>query len=216
MDPLRRITSMTAWQGNRTAAKTASLEDRLEFLMELPMRILSPLLGALLLTTLFQVVAADAATYNIVALGASQTAGRGNGRHSGGVSPDQAFPAQLENMLRARGYDAHVTNAGIAGDTTDGMLSRLDSSVPAGTRLVILQPGTNDGKHRGSSAGAAFNIPKIIQNLRARGIKVIMAHIGRAVTPADIGPDGQHLTAHGQALVAAQLLPRVIAAVGRR
>lgn len=179
------------------------------------MRAPFPILGAILGVVLFHAVEADAATINIVALGASQTAGRGQGRHSGGVSPDQAFPAQLESMLRARGYDAQVTNAGVAGDTTDGMLSRLDSSVPAGTRLVILQPGTNDGS-RGGSAGATVNVPKIIQNLKARGIKVIMANMRRAVTAADIGPDGQHLTARGQTLVAARLLPQVIGAIGRR
>ena len=171
------------------------------------------ILGALLLACIFHVVEAEAASINIVALGASQTAGRGSGRHSGGVSPEQAFPAQLESMLRARGYDAQVTNAGVAGDTTDGMLARLDSSVPAGTKLVILQPGTNDGKH-GASAGASVNVPQIIQKLKARGIKVIIANMRSAA--ADVGPDGQHLTAHGQTVVAERLLPQVIGAIGRR
>ena len=181
--------------------------------MEDSMRALFPILGVLLLAFPFSAVDADAASINIVALGASGTAGRGQGRHSGGVSQDEAFPAQLEGMLRARGYDAQVTNAGIAGDTTDGMLSRLDSSVPAGTKLVILQPGTNDGRH-GSSAGASVNVPQIIQKLKARGIKVIMANMSSA--SAHIGPDGQHLTAQGQSLVAAHLLPQVIAAIGKR
>jgi acyl-CoA thioesterase-1 len=181
--------------------------------IENPMRTVLSILGALLLTVMFYVANAAAASINIVALGASATAGRGTGRHSGGVSSDQAFPAQLESMLRARGYDAQVTNAGIAGDTTDGMLARLDSSVPAGTRLVILQPGSNDGKH-GSSAGAGVNVPLIIQRLRARGIPVIMANMRSGA--AYVGPDGQHLTAQGQSVVAAGLLPRVIAAIGKR
>src|SRR5258708_26317921 len=108
------------------------------------MRAVHSILGALLLTCILHVVDAEAASINIVALGASQTAGRGNARHSGGVSPEPAFPAQLESMFRARGYDAHVTNARVAGDTTDRMLALLDSIVPAGTQLVILQPGNND------------------------------------------------------------------------
>ena len=177
------------------------------------MRAAFPILGALLLTVTCHLVAAEAASINIVALGASQTAGRGIGRHSGGVSPEQAFPAQLESMLRARGYDAHVANAGVAGDTTDGMLARLNFSVPAGTKLVILQPGTNDGKH-GASAGPSVNVPQIIQKLKARGIKVIIANMRSAA--ADVGPDGQHLTAHGQTVVAEHLLPQVISAIGRR
>ena len=176
------------------------------------MRSFHSFLGALFATCLLQIADARAASINIVALGASQTAGSGTGRHSGGVSPDEAFPARLESLLRARGYDAHVTNAGVAGDTTDGMLGRLDSSVPQGTNLVILQPGTNDGK-KGASAGSAVNVPLIIQKLKARGIKVIMANTSSAA--AYVGPDGQHLTAEGHNVVAQNLLPKVIGAIGR-
>src|ERR1700722_13988262 len=78
---------------------------------------------------------ADAAT--IVALGASNTAGKG-------VSSSEAYPAQLEAILRARGLSVTVVNAGISGDTTEGMLGRLDQAVPDGTSAVILQPGGND------------------------------------------------------------------------
>src|SRR6195256_6691474 len=75
--------------------------------------------------------AAQAAT--VVALGASNTFGKG-------VSRAQAYPAQLEALLRAKGLNAHVVNAGINGDTTGGMLARLDRVVPKGTRVFILQP----------------------------------------------------------------------------
>ena len=49
---------------------------------------------------------ADAAT--IVALGASNTYGKG-------VARNQAYPAQLEAILRAKGSDVRVVNAGING-----------------------------------------------------------------------------------------------------
>jgi acyl-CoA thioesterase I len=74
----------------------------------------------------------------IVALGASNSAGKG-------VGASEAFPAQLEAMLRAKGRNMHVTNAGISGDTTSGMLARV-SGVPEGTKLVILQFGGNDAR----------------------------------------------------------------------
>ena len=63
------------------------------------------------------IAAAD--VMNIVALGASNTAGWGVGSRN-------AYPAQLEAMLRSRGYDAHVANAGVSFDTTSGMLGRVD------------------------------------------------------------------------------------------
>ncbi len=89
----------------------------------------------------------------IVALGASNTEGWG-------VLPAQSYPAQLQVLLRARGIEATVANAGIAGDTTGGMLARLDRAVPAGTDLVILQPGTND-ERMGLTAERSANIEKI-------------------------------------------------------
>jgi hypothetical protein len=77
------------------------------------------------------VTCADDATAQIVAIGASNVAGRG-------VSSADAWPAQLEDMLAAKGRHVHVANAGINGDTNAGMLNRLDSAVPAGTRIVLL------------------------------------------------------------------------------
>jgi acyl-CoA thioesterase-1 len=85
-------------------------------------------------------VAAHAQTQTrvtIVALGASNTEGWS-------VFASEAYPAKLQALLNARGIEAAVINAGIAGDTTGGMLARLERAVPAGTHVVILQPGTND------------------------------------------------------------------------
>lgn len=95
---------------------------------------------------------ADAQQVSIVALGASNTYGKGRGKTPGGVESGQAYPAQLQAMLKAKGFDARVRNAGVPGDTTGGMLARLDSAVPNGTQVVILQPGGNDAR-RGISAG---------------------------------------------------------------
>jgi len=77
---------------------------------------------------------AAGAALNIVAFGASNTSGWG-------VGWQQAYPARLEAMLRAKGYDAHVANAGMSFDTTGGMLRRIDSAVPTGTSIVVFNPG---------------------------------------------------------------------------
>lgn len=52
----------------------------------------------------------------IVALGASNTEGWG-------VLASEAYPAKLRTLLNARGIDATVKNAGIAGDTTGWQLA---------------------------------------------------------------------------------------------
>jgi len=73
------------------------------------------------------------ASAQVVCLGASNTAGKG-------VLPGEAYPAQLEAMLQAKGYSGRVSNQGVSGDTTGGMLARLDTAAPAGTRPATAVP----------------------------------------------------------------------------
>jgi acyl-CoA thioesterase-1 len=152
--------------------------------------------------------AALAAPIHIVVLGASNTYGKG-------VARGAAFPAQLQAMLKAKGYDVRVSNAGINGDTTAGMLRRLNSAVPAGTQIVILQPGNND-RRKGVGAERAGNISDITNRLQSRGIKVIVAERILAGLSQHLQPDGEHLTGTGYRVVAERLLPQVEAAIGRR
>jgi acyl-CoA thioesterase-1 len=149
-----------------------------------------------------------AAQVHIVVLGASNTYGKG-------VARGGAFPAQLQAMLKAKGHDVRVSNAGINGDTTAGMLRRLNSAVPAGTQLVILQPGNND-RRKGVGAERAGNISEITSRLQARGIKVIVAERILAGLSQHLQPDGEHLTGAGYRVVAERLMPQVEAAIGRR
>jgi acyl-CoA thioesterase-1 len=159
------------------------------------------LAGSTLLST-----AGHAAAATIVALGASNTYGRG-------VERAQSYPAQLEALLRARGHAAQVINAGINGDTTAGMLGRIDAVVPSGTSIVILQPGGND-RRKGEGAASAGNVATIEAKLRSRGIRVIMLPNEMFRRFPHQG-DGQHLTAEGYRMLAETLLPQVTAALGR-
>ena len=165
-----------------------------------------PFAVALLLTIAANL--ASAATAQIVAFGASNTAGYG-------VGSDAAWPTRLEAMLRAKGYQATVANAGISGDTTVGMLERLDAAVPNGTQLVILAifPYNDAGKGI-SAAEHEANIQKIQSRLGARGIRIISAIPYVAGLPTQ--SDRIHLTAEAHATLAARLLPQVIAVIGRR
>jgi acyl-CoA thioesterase-1 len=147
---------------------------------------------------------AHAAT--VVALGASNTYGKG-------VARNQAYPAQLEALLRARGLSVRVINAGINGDTTGGMLGRMDSAVPKGTSAVILQPGGND-RRKGSGGDRAGNIAEIEKRLSARGVRVIMLE-NQALHGLPHQPDGQHLTPEGYRMLAESLVSQVAGAVGR-
>ena len=74
---------------------------------------------------------------NIVAFGDSLTAGLG-------LAANEAFPAQLQRALAAKGVAVNIANAGVSGDTAAAGLSRLDWSAPDGTDAVILELGAND------------------------------------------------------------------------
>jgi len=73
----------------------------------------------------------------ILAIGDSQTNGRG-------VAQSSAYPAQLEKLLRSDGYDVVVINSGIDGNRSYQIYSRLVREVNERTRIVIFQESGND------------------------------------------------------------------------
>lgn len=154
--------------------------------------------AALALTTMLAFASAPAAA-QVVALGASNTAGQG-------VGSAQAFPAQLQALLKSKGVSMSVGNAGISGDTTGGMLGRLGTAVPAGTKIVIVQYGGNDAR-QGQGAQRQSNINKIESTLSARGIRVVAADnlVASALRSGLKQADGIHLTVAGHRQVAAGL-----------
>jgi len=151
-----------------------------------------------------QAVCAPSSHAQIVALGASSVQGYG-------VSSGEAFPSQLEAMLRAKGKNYSVSNQGVYGDTTSGVLSRLDSAVPQGTRIVILLIGGNDVRRGGTTEQARAGVNEIVARLKARNIRVISAnpYYRAARGKGMVLPDGIHLTAAGQHYLASQLLPLI-------
>ncbi len=147
-------------------------------------------------------VSISSASAQIVALGHSAV--RGN------VAESEMWPAVLEGLLRARGSQVHVVNAGVWGETTGETLARVSSAVPAGTRIVILvDNAANDVRHNLSPAQAAANIAAIKSQLRARGIRIVDGwgiYISVLRQPGGAGPDGRHLSVEGNKKVAAMLV----------
>jgi acyl-CoA thioesterase I len=142
----------------------------------------------------------NAAPLRIVAVGTSNTYGWMIANQSG-------YPAVLQKLLKAKGIDAEIANAGIPNDTTSGMLGRLDTSIPQGTSIVILEPGPND---HGTKEQRAANIEAIKHRLQVRSIRVIVYDQKLA---EQYRWDGVHFTVAGHALIAQSLLPRVMALV---
>jgi acyl-CoA thioesterase-1 len=148
---------------------------------------------------------AEAATIHIVALGASNTFGQG-------VARNAAWPARLEALLRAKGYDVRIANAGINGDDTSRILARTDRDVPDDTQIVILDKAAGNDRRRGIATET--NVAAIAAKLQARHIALVMIDDLREWADRKYQDDRVHISAAGHAAVAARLLPRVIAAIG--
>ena len=92
-----------------------------------------------------------------------------------GLPASAAFPARLEQALKAKGLAVDVVNAGVSGDTASGGLSRLDWSVPAGTDAVILELGANDMLRGIDPQVTRQALENIVRTLKARGVEVLLA-----------------------------------------
>jgi acyl-CoA thioesterase I len=169
------------------------------------LRLLACVIAAVLGTVLALAAAPlQARPLNIVAIGASNTSGFG-------VGEQNAYPAVLERLLRQKGIEAHVVNAGVLGDVTAGMRNRLDAAVPKGTDIVILQPGANDLRFFGTKQARSANIAAMVQHLHARGMRVIV--YDPDPVPRDFYQwDGIHFNAAAHAKIAATLAAQITAA----
>ncbi len=115
----------------------------------------------------------------VVVLGDSLTAGLG-------LPPAAAFPARLEKILRTKGIETAIKNAGVSGDTTSGGRDRLDWSVPEGTDAVILELGANDALRGIDPAITRAALTEILTRLKARGIPVLLCGM---LAPPNYGAD---------------------------
>jgi acyl-CoA thioesterase I len=115
----------------------------------------------------------------IVVLGDSLVAGLG-------LKQSDAFPAQLERALKARGHAVEVINAGVSGDTTANGLARVAWAVPEKTDAVILELGANDMLRGLDPAQAKANLEKIITTVKVGGAEVLLAGM---FAPRSMGKD---------------------------
>jgi acyl-CoA thioesterase I len=163
---------------------------------------------------------ACARTIHIVAFGDSATAGWL-------VPHDEAYPAQLQALLRKKGYDAAVENAGINGGTTAGALRHFDQAIGPDTDIALVEFGTNDLRAGASKAKLRARLSELIRALQARRIEVLLIGLG-SLDLSDVAKinkipyaqwrlprgkyrarDHAHFNAQGYAILVARLLPQV-------
>ncbi len=164
--------------------------------------------------------AALARQVRIVVTGDSNIEGKG-------VSTSEAYPAQLERALRAKGLDVAVLNTGRNGDVTAGLMRRLDSAVPQGTDLVIVSIGINDLTRGETREYVREMNGKIRDTLKARGMEVMLFGANQPLKSFQDGiaedpdfhvekvrrPSQFHLNPQGYAHVVQRTLPVIMPVV---
>ena len=126
---------------------------------------------------------ARATAGTIVAVGDSLAAGYGLDEHD-------AYPAQLERLLREAGRPWRVGNAGISGETSSGALSRVNWVLTLKPDIVILVTGANDGLRGIDPKVTEKNLDEMVRTLKERNVTVVLggmkmvANLGRDYTRA--------------------------------
>lgn len=123
-----------------------------------------------------KLVAGDA----ILAVGDSLTAGFG--------APKGAdYPAQLAQILGHK-----VINGGVSGDTSAQALARLPDLLVQKPKLVVVSIGGNDFLQRQPESGTRENIRKMVADIRAADVAVVLVAIPHFTTGALLGVVSEH------------------------
>ena len=111
---------------------------------------------------------ANEQSLTILALGDSLTEGLG-------VANDANYPAQLEARLQELGYkNVQVINSGLSGETSTGLVNRLDWVAQTKPDVTILTIGANDAIRGIDVATVEANIRKAVKQLQDNDSDVIL------------------------------------------
>jgi acyl-CoA thioesterase I len=114
----------------------------------------------------------------------------GDSLYSGyGLKRGESLPARVEVLLRQKGINATVVNAGVSGDTTSAGRKRLVfalENLPRKPDLVMLGLGGNDVLRQIPVSETRANLVAMLDELRKRGIPVVLTGM-RA--PPNLGAD---------------------------
>lgn len=122
-----------------------------------------------------------AAPKTILFYGDSITAGYG-------LSPEEAYPTEVEHQLKAQGKNVKVVNAGLSGETSAGGLTRIDWILRQPIDIFVLELGANDGLRGLPLQQTRSNLQSIIDKVKLKNpdVKVVIAGM---MVPPNLGPD---------------------------
>jgi acyl-CoA thioesterase I len=105
--------------------------------------------------------AGQAARGVVLFAGTSLTAGLG-------LDPDSAYPMLIQRKIDSAGLPFDVVNAGVSGETSSGLLDRLDWLLRARFDVFVLETGANDGLRGLPTTTLQSNLERAIDRIRAK------------------------------------------------
>jgi acyl-CoA thioesterase-1 len=103
--------------------------------------------------------AATDSTRTLLFLGTSLTAGLG-------LDPEDAYPNLIQRKIDSARISYRVVNAGVSGETSSGLLRRLDWLLQQRLDVVVIETGANDGLRGVPVEAMRDNLQQIISRIR--------------------------------------------------
>jgi acyl-CoA thioesterase I len=117
-----------------------------------------------------------AKTKTIVFFGNSLTAGYG-------LTPQQAFPALIQNKIDSLGLPYRVVNAGVSGETSTGGDARIDWILKQPLDVFVLELGANDGLRGIPVSQTKKSLQSIIDKVKAKYPSAKLVLAGMQIPP---------------------------------
>ena len=95
----------------------------------------------------------------VLFLGTSLTAGLG-------LDPDSAYPQQLQRKIDAERLPYRTINGGMSGETSAGLLRRLDWILRQPAQVIVVETGANDGLRGQSVTQTRATIGQVLARIR--------------------------------------------------
>ena len=114
-------------------------------------------------------------------LGTSLTAGLG-------LDADSAYPQQIQRLIEKGGLPFRAVNAGVSGETSAGLLRRLDWVLQEPAALIVVETGANDGLRGQPVEGTQATIGRILDRIRSERpeARVVLVQME---APTNLGAD---------------------------
>ena len=103
-------------------------------------------------------VVAPGGARTVLFLGTSLTAGLG-------LDADSAYPQQIQRKIDSVGLAYQTVNAGVSGETSAGLLRRLDWVLQNPAAVIVVETGANDGLRGQPVEGTKLTIGAILTRI---------------------------------------------------